>query len=46
VLRSVHARRKAADKELRELVAATGTSLLNLNGIGPSGAQRLCLRIG
>ena len=32
---------KAADKELRELVEATGSSLQNLHGIGPSGAARL-----
>ncbi|GAA4565254.1 IS110 family transposase [Micromonospora coerulea] len=32
---------KAADKELNELVATTGSSLQNLNGIGPSGAARL-----
>ena len=35
-LERVHARRKAADKELRELVAATGTKLMELTGIGPS----------
>lgn len=38
--------KKAADKELRELVAATGTSLLDLNGIGPSGAARLVVEVG
>jgi transposase len=32
---------KAADKELRELVETTGSSLQNLHGIGPSGAARL-----
>jgi transposase len=32
---------KAADKELRELVEATGSSLQGLHGIGPSGAARL-----
>ncbi|AEV85857.1 transposase, IS116/IS110/IS902 family [Actinoplanes sp. SE50] len=32
---------KAADKELRELVEATGSSLQDLHGIGPSGAARL-----
>jgi transposase len=31
---------KAADKELRELVQATGSSLQDLHGIGPSGAAR------
>src|ERR687890_1845195 len=37
-LERVHSRKKAADKELRELVAATGTGLLDLHGIGPQGA--------
>ncbi len=32
---------KAADKELRELVEATGSTLQDLHGIGPSGAARL-----
>jgi transposase len=40
-LERIYARKKAADKELRELVEATGTSLMTLNGIGPSGAARL-----
>ncbi|MCW2614531.1 MAG: hypothetical protein JWN08_1525, partial [Frankiales bacterium] len=31
----------AADKELRELIEATGTSLLTVHGIGPSGAAKL-----
>lgn len=43
-LERTYARKKSADKELRELVAATGTSLLDLNGIGPSGAARLSSR--
>ena len=37
---------KAADKELKELVAATGTSLMDLHGIGPSGAARLLVEVG
>ncbi len=37
---------KAANKELSELVAATGSTLLELNGIGPSGAARLLGDIG
>jgi len=45
-LERIYARKKAADKELRELVAATGTSLLGLNGIGPSGAARLLVEVG
>jgi len=32
---------KAADKELRELVEATGSTLQDLHGIGPPGAARL-----
>ncbi|HVQ18049.1 MAG TPA: transposase [Actinomycetes bacterium] len=37
-LERVYARSKAADKELKVLVAATGTHLMDLHGIGPSGA--------
>ena len=32
---------RAADKQLRQLVAAAGSTLRDLNGIGPSGAARL-----
>jgi transposase len=45
-LERIYARRKAANKELTELVAATGTGLLDLNGIGPSGAARLLVEVG
>jgi len=45
-LERIHARKKAADKELRELIEVTGTSLLTLNGIGPSGAARLLIDVG
>jgi len=45
-LERIYTRTKAADKELRELVAATGTSLLGLNGIGPTGAARLLVEVG
>jgi transposase len=45
-LERIHARKKDADKELRELVAATDTGLLNLHGIGPSGAARLLVEVG
>ncbi|MFW5474335.1 transposase [Knoellia sp. CPCC 206450] len=45
-LERIHARKKAADKELKDLVAATGTSLLGLHGIGPSGAARLLVEVG
>src|SRR5690606_10585465 len=37
---------RAADKQLRQLVTATGSSLEKLNGIGPSGAARLLGDIG
>jgi transposase len=45
-LERIYARKKSADKELRALVAATGTSLLDLTGIGPSGAARLLVEVG
>jgi transposase len=45
-LERIYKRRKAADKELIELVEATGTSLLDLQGIGPSGAARLLVEVG
>jgi hypothetical protein len=42
----IHQRKKAADKELRELLKATGTTLTHLNGTGPSGAGRLLIEAG
>jgi transposase len=45
-LERVYARKKAANKELVELVRATGTGLLDLHGIGPSGAARLLVEVG
>jgi transposase len=45
-LDTIDKRIKAANKELRELVEATGSTLLELNGIGPSGAARLLGDIG
>jgi transposase len=45
-LEQIYARKKAADKELRALVAATDTGLLDLHGIGPSGAARLLVEVG
>jgi transposase len=45
-LERIYTRKKAADKELRELIEETGTSLLTLNGIGPSGAARLLIDVG
>jgi transposase len=40
-LTTIDAKIRAADKQLRQLVAAAGSSLVELNGIGPSGAARL-----
>ena len=45
-LERTYRRKKAADKELAELVRATGTSLLDLTGIGPSEAARLLVDVG
>ena len=45
-LERVYARKKAANKELIELVKQTGTGLLDLHGIGPSGATRLLVEVG
>lgn len=45
-LERVYARKKAANKELVELVKRTGTGLLALHGIGPSGAARLLVDVG
>jgi transposase len=45
-LERIYARKKAANKELTELVRATGTTLLDLHGIGPTGAARLLVEVG
>ena len=45
-LEQIYARKKAANKELSQLLAATGTTLTGLNGIGPSGAARLLVEVG
>jgi len=45
-LERIYKRKKAADKELKDLVAATGTSLMDLHGMGPSGAARLLVEVG
>ena len=45
-LERIYKRRKTADQELIELVGSTGTSLLDLQGIGPSGAARLLVEVG
>ena len=44
-LERVYQRKKAANKELEVLLAQTGTSLMTLNGIGPSGAARLLVEV-
>jgi transposase len=45
-LERLYLRKKAANKELVELVRTTGTGLLGLHGIGPSGAARLLVEVG
>ena len=45
-LERVYRRKKDANKELIELVKATGTGLLGLHGVGPSGAARLLVEVG
>ena len=45
-LERIHARKKAADKELTVLLDASGTTLTDLHGIGPSGAARLLVEVG
>ena len=42
----IDAKIRTADKQLRQLVTANGSSLNDLNGIGPSGAARLIGDIG
>ena len=45
-LERIYQRKKAAGKELAAAVKATGTTLMTLDGIGPSGAARLLVEIG
>jgi len=45
-LEAIDKKIKAANKQLTELVEATGSTLLELNGIGPSAAARLLGDIG
>jgi len=45
-LDGIDKRIKVATTELRDLVQATGSTLLELNGVGPSGAARLLGDIG
>ncbi len=44
-LERIYQRKKAADQELSALVAATGSTLMNLHGIGPSGAAQLLVDV-
>jgi transposase len=44
-LERIYLRKKAADKELTELIRATGSTLLELHGIGPTGAARLLVDV-
>src|SRR5262249_19514976 len=45
-LERIYARTKAADKELKQLLADTCTTLTQVHGIGPSGAARLLVEVG
>jgi transposase len=45
-IKRVYQRKKAANKELTELLKATGTALMDLHGMGPSGAARLLVEVG
>jgi transposase len=44
-LERIYQRKKAANKELNELLKATATTLTALHGIGPSGAARLLVEV-
>jgi transposase len=45
-LERIYQRKREANKELNVLLAATGTTLTDLHGIGPSGAARLLAGVG
>jgi transposase len=45
-LEAIDKKIKAADKELTQLVLARGSTLMDLHGIGPSGAARLLADVG
>jgi transposase len=45
-LERVYLRKKTANKELIALIKQTSTKLLDLHGIGPSGAARLLVEVG
>jgi transposase len=44
-LERLYQRKKSANKELSELLKATGSTLTSLHGIGPSGAARLLAEV-
>ena len=45
-LERIYLRKKQANKELVTLLKTTGTGLLDLHGIGPTGAARLLVEVG
>jgi transposase len=45
-LERIYQRKKDANKELSALLRATGTTLTDLHGMGPSGAARLLVEVG
>jgi transposase len=45
-LERIYQRKKDANRELSMLLRATGTTLTDLHGIGPSGAARLLVEVG
>jgi len=45
-LERIYLRKKQANKELVTLLKTTGTGLLDLRGIGPTGAARLLVEVG
>ena len=45
-LERIYQRKKDANKELTALLRATGTTLTDLHGMGPSGAARLLAEVG
>ncbi|MFI6169304.1 transposase, partial [Nocardia sp. NPDC051052] len=45
-LETIDRKIKASDKELRQLITERGSTLADLNGIGPAGAARLLADVG
>lgn len=45
-LEKVYQRSKALDKEIKQLIIETGSTLMDLHGIGPSSAARLLIEVG